>query len=302
LGPVFIDGAIAVVVFAVAAFFGGGDFSLTGAPFATKADVGASLAETFVCCASGTAITFFLEWIFDARGVVIDQAVTVVVFAIADLFGGGTCLDAATRALSAGRADLFACAFALADPHRAGCPQLGPVLIDGAVTVVVFAITDLGLGSPGLGTANGALAIRGADLFASLLAGTDPCSAGRAFVGPVLVGFTVAVVVFAIAQLGGRASRFGRTNNAPLVVGTDPLGGISALADPHRAGEPFLGPFVVGFTVAVVVFAVAQLLHWRDLSHTGAPFAGKTGVIASFAFADSGCGRRGGVAKFIQRR
>ena len=99
MGEPFIDRAIAVIVDAVADFWGGEDATKTRAPLPIDAGLFTFEAGTYID-ATGLCIAIF------ARTAVVDLAIAVIVFAIACLFGGE--YFAGAHAPFASRADLFA--------------------------------------------------------------------------------------------------------------------------------------------------------------------------------------------------
>ncbi len=137
----FIDGAVAVVVFAVAGLCAGLPWSGV-ASYVVLRGVADPLAL-------GNALSFaegavFAEVFLNER--FIDVAVAVVVFAIADLGAGGASLRITNYGIARLVADFFACGFAFPFAYFAGVAEALEGLVDVAVAVVVFAVASLSFG------------------------------------------------------------------------------------------------------------------------------------------------------------
>lgn len=186
VGPVFVDLAVAVVVFVIT------DLGLWGAGLGIAFDtaaVGFALpdASTFT-----DAQTCFTTAAFVGPGF-INFAVAIIVFAVAEFCFG----------LRRGAIDPFACATSFC-ASAAGClARLCEAIVDFSVTIVIFVIASFGFCGAALGGTDQRFFVWGADVGALLGAGTNASGTGFAFVGPVFVGLSVTVVVEIITYFLG---------------------------------------------------------------------------------------------------
>ena len=179
------------------------------------------LADLFAFTAIGLA---------DTEEFVVDQAVAIVVFAIADF---GFRLWSRTAAKLA----VYARSFALAASPRARFVR--DAVIDLAVTVVIFAVTDFGFGF-----SRGAKhPFSGATFFSTVATG------GRTRLCQTVVDGAVAVVIYVVTSFG-----------LGLFSGTSlPLAVLAKLDTAFATGFTTAGEAIVDLAVAIVVFAVAIL-------------------------------------------
>jgi len=221
-----------------------------------------------------------------ADQVFVDQAVAVVVFAVADLDSGfegsDTKLPVAVDALlfsgvTKGLASAFFAFFALCSA----------IFVDLAVAIVVCVVAaKLFFGGFAFTDASAPYTVC-AGLFASLARSDAFGACGAAitrafglvvaFAIFVFVDLAVAIVVFAVANFGGR---FRGGAFAPCAVG-------AVFESIAASGLASATDAFVDAAVAVVVFAIADFGGWEDFACTSAPCAVGTGLCSRFAVAFS---------------
>ena len=264
-GPlgVFVGAAVAVIVEAIADLGPSG----TSNSGALGGAGGAGCAADLHATAEADALARAADRATVApEGAIVHGAITVVVEAVADLGASSAGRHGADRraGLVRGVADLHTGALADARATLADVAAVGPegAVIDGTVAVVVDAIAGLGLrrlvGDTGVGARDaGGEALR-ADAGSAGVAGD---AAARV----AIVDGAVAVVVEAIAELGGE-----REHLADAAREAADRAGLNAgAADAHArgrghavvagAGDRSAGRIFVGAAVAVVVEAIAAL-------------------------------------------
>jgi hypothetical protein len=295
---IFIGLAIAIIVFLVALFGGGGDFSLAVAPDAGGAGFATLFTESFSGCPCAAAVARLGE-------AVVRLAVTVVIFVVA---GFGFWSDfACAVAPKAALASLYTC---LADAFSgsAGGAAVAAFgqgfaaafgVVDSPVAIVVFAIAGF-YGGDDLIEADRPFARRLAGAF-SRTTRTLAEGAGRSAVASFgisdvtlaffaigeIVFFAVAVVVFAIANLG-----IGRD-----CVAAFPLACLAIFLSRVAASRTGSLEVVVDGAVAVIISVVALLNGGQYLACAVEPFSVcRTGLGSAFAGALSFCALRTAVA------
>lgn len=115
----------------------------------------------------------------------------------------------------------------------------------------------------------------------------------------IFVDGAVAVVVFAVADLGGGLFGDGIADDVCLGCVADKCSGLSAFSCTGGACAAEIAPIFVGSTIAVVVFAVASLGNRAGLSDAGSPNTVVTCLGACFAEAFSLCAAGSCVAAFF---
>jgi hypothetical protein len=239
VAQVFVDDPVAVVVLEVAQF--------VGRLLVRCADLHAALAGRNAACAvthpPGAAD------LANPDHAIVDERVAVVVEAVADLGarrrqGNADDRPALARALTGA-----------ADARQVGLAGLADAeaLVRRAVTVVVEAVADLVARHSDGVALDGAVATHGPAV------GADAASAGVApliALGVALVDLIVTVVVEAIAELGRRQAIGHALDIALDTVGQ--TGGAGA-AEPGCTGHAPLRVVLVDLTIAVVVDGIADL-------------------------------------------
>jgi hypothetical protein len=257
---VFVYFAITIVVFFVADFSAGFDLTDTTAKCAVFAGLNARFADSFSGCSDRTAVT-------GAGDAIVDTAVAIVVFVVADLGCRFDLLLAEGFALDAGSAPLSAGAFLTG--NRTAFSGAGDCIVNTAVAIVIFAVahfdsrldltdaTSVDTALAGLSTA-----------FAQPLACGPACS-GVTGASQVFIDLAVTVVIFVVAEFFARSASFGIAFNAATVFFADLLTALFASSLSCRAGLALVGKVFVYSTVTVVVFAVTEFFGGFDRSHTG---------------------------------
>ena len=247
-----VDAAIAVVVPVIAdlvvrwARLGTADH--VGAVFVARAHAGAG-AGTDAGGARGV----------EAGEAVVDDAIAVVVEAIADLGGGGAGLDGADDLGAIFAAGAHAVALAVAhagDAHRA---QGLEAFVHGAVAVVVHPVADLRARLTGLGVTDHMVAGGGAHAYARAPADAGAHRAGPSETGEPIVDVAVAVVVEAVAELGLGIDRRGVADDRATVLRADADPGSLAGSDADPARGADVDVALIDCAVAVVVETIAPL-------------------------------------------
>jgi hypothetical protein len=205
----------------------------------------AANTEFFACTASGFAL---------AAEIVVHGTIAVVVFAVADFvgaFGSGTAFPLAAFAEDDTGATIVFAAF-------------GQSIVDQAVAIVVYGVTDLGRFGAGLCGTDHIRAGGVADPAGCAFTGTEARLADGSFAGELLIDGTVTVVVLTVAFFkDGHDLLFA---DVPTLVaaggdaastGTFALGAVGAGVAFFLNGEVG-ADFVVHLAVTVVVFAIAE--------------------------------------------
>ena len=276
LGEGLVDLAVAVVVHAVAELVGRPLSALAmGLPVHAGQQTGRARAQVV---AAGLA---------DPVHALVGLAVAVVVHAVADLGRGpDRALAGPPEAAHAGLdAGLTGALRQATGPRRVRLTELaGAVLVGLAVAVVVLPVAHLH------GRADAASALDRAVHAGqgALGAGPGVLSAGHEHAREALVDLAVAVVVQAVAQLGGRpheahAGAPGGINAGLQARDAEPLVRAAGLGAALIAGAADL--LLVGLAVAVVVGAIADLGQ-RPLHALAGDLAGHAGQRAG----DAGAG------------
>ncbi len=229
----FVYFAVAVVVFAVADL-GIGLGSITKDPF--------SVDTGFFSVAAGRRAR--------ALQSIVHRPVAIVVFAVAafglrgwsrttDPFSALTELDARTTCVGAG---------------------LDKVVVDLPVAIVVFAVADLGFGLERNCAAGCGKAVWSAHQHTIVATSSDPCLAYCTERGEVFVDLPVAIVVFAVAGLGGGGACGGATA-CPFSVGPTDLCSLTrTFADSDATRFAQIRERLIDLPVAIVVESIADLL------------------------------------------
>lgn len=197
LWPIFVDVAIAVVVFAVASFDArcsrlGRTFHI-GCGLVTHPSSGADTFSNASC--TGCA---FLAPKF------VDLAVAVVILTVADFFAGLAGLLGTHDFGAVGLADEDAGSSTVSLTNGARRVEGRPVFVDGTIAVVVLAVTSLWCGLTGRTVDPG-----------SCVAGFGPRFTLRgAGLGQVFINGAVAVIVFVVARFCCGGSRLDGTFDA----------------------------------------------------------------------------------------
>ena len=187
----------------------------------------------FIATATLSALALVTDESSGAEGVgafVIDHAIAIVVFAVADLVGG---LRSSTSAPCTGGTGL--CAFTAGGTARAF-----DIVVDTPVAIVVFAVAFFGFGLRAGTSAPCAIDTSGR---------TFPTSACTRLGSEAVVDLTVAIVIKAVALFG----------LGFLSITKDPLTGNTALVSATASGRARAGEAVVDLSVAIVVDVVACL-------------------------------------------
>jgi len=191
----------------------------------------------------------------------------------------GAYLGATTHAEAIGLALLLPCGFASAYAHMA-CVSFGlEILVDATVTVIVLAVAKLrgrlDLSKTFLPKAMSAgLSTSLTQAIADVAAiGLEVAARRRrvTWTPQAFIDNTIAVVVFVVALLLRRGSRFGVAEE-PCLVG---LANVFALGETNpfarRTGLSLVRKILVSLAVTIVVFAIAGLDTWEHRAHTGGP-------------------------------
>jgi hypothetical protein len=246
----------------------------------------ASFAASFASSASGTGVTGLRSDAF------IYRAVTVVVFAIADLGCGlGFASTGSPCTAGAGLCTFFAKTFA-GSTSRTGITGTAQVGVGLAVTVVVFAIAIgfFGFVSGIVSDVFSATTVKPSTLSGTFLFCTfaDTILFGAIGGLQIVINFAVTIVVFAIADLFARRFGLSITLHRGPIGGTHPLARRLAFALAFAASLTLGAEGFVNFSIAVVVFAVADLSFRQSLTETLAPGSRLTGLCSFFASSYTG--------------
>ncbi len=275
-GNVFVDFAVAIVVFVVADLDVGFDLPNACAPDPVVAGFFAFFADAALIGSCGSIVTIAVE--FSAKRVVVDLSVAVVVFAVADLGRRGDLVEA-RRPLACGLADPFA-ACAKADAcgicravianfflsNKAFTSAATDQVIGLTVAIVVFSVANFSICG---------FCITGfpCSIAASFFAGVATALTGAS---QAIVDFSVAIVIFAVAllDLGGDLScavlplAIGTTGLFALGARSDALGVWGACVAVAGSCGGALAAFVGG-AVAIVVDVVAAFFRAWSACVTG---------------------------------
>ena len=205
-GVAFIDGAIAVIIASVASFGGEGcDFLCAERPLAacTVLNPEGADARTTVEIRTGDFIAARGACVTLTGERFVDLAVAIVVEVVAELRLGCAKLCVAHHAAAVLSADVLSFSAADALSCFANFIEIGKVFIDLAIAIVIKAVAAfLRLRRASLCAAFDVFSIVATDKFAGIFADTATYLTGIAFGWPIFIDHAIAVVVFAIADLG----------------------------------------------------------------------------------------------------
>jgi hypothetical protein len=200
----------------------------------------------------------------------VDGAVAVVVFSVAGL-GFGVGVGDACHGTAFALSGAFG-ALAFFAGNRAA-PATGGAFIDGAVAVVVLAITSFGGGLDLSCTcAPRALTASALSILASAFSAGGSW-AGVAGLGDVFVDLSIAIVIEIVTNFFSGCFGFCVALDVGFGGVADVLSGLFALAFASRAGFVFVGPGFVDLAIAVVIDTITDFVGGFDLAGTGAPLA-----------------------------
>ena len=281
VAEVFVDRTVTVVVSAVTGF----SLGLTGLDIAFNAEF-VAFADEF----TGLFALSFADGADFALGgkAFVDRAITVVVFAVTDFGAFGTGRDTAGCATVVFFADGVSGAFADTKTDATAFSEIGVILVDLTVTIVVLAVALFQLWLTRCCVAGGAFSVTATSVLA--FATADPFAAEAFFakVVEVFVYFAVAIVVFAVTRIAfGWSDTRSIAGDAEFVIATDVLSGAFAFAEAESAGFVEIFEVFVDGAVTIVVFAITDFGEGLCLIFAGTPEPSDALLNAIFAGSDA---------------
>jgi hypothetical protein len=206
----------------------------------------------------------FGGWLF-ANAVFVGQTITVVVFAITDLFARLNHFCRTGNTATVGFADVFSAGLASPLSEGTGLAFVAEIFVNAAIAIVVFAVTKFFLRLNCSGLTITAAAIGFTNELSAAFALAFSCGARSIFVWKVLIDLTIAIVVLTVTELFGRIACFS-----------------VAACSFFRVTDPFASGFTLPLTSRT---DTGFALNAGNLSHFVlilASRAGKTGGLTGF--------------------